>query len=157
MNTCPHCGREPNSSKPRCANCPADIATQSEHVEHNHQVIEPEVVGSRDGSRQYEQSQWTQDGATFKTWTFKQYGSNLGATRNDSCLPGFITLGIALSLGIQFGLLASIGFLVFYAICSGIGFFVTMRRMVEGKATSPWVGRMLVWIVSAFVTIGLAS
>ncbi len=156
MNACQHCGREYNSSRPRCENCPTSIVSQKQENTVQYEVIEPEVVGGSSGGY-YEQSQSQWSGATFKSWTFNQQGTGFGTTSNASCLPSLITFAIFLSIGIQYGLLASIGFLVFYALGSGINFFASMRRMVEGKAVSPWIGRVVVWIVSVFITISLAS
>ncbi len=159
MNACAHCGREYNSSKPRCEKCPSGLVAQEQNVntEQEHQVIEPEVVRPHGGQYEQSHSEWSQGGATFKTWTFNQNGSGFRASANDSCLPGLITLGIALSLGVQFGLLASIGFFVFYAVGSAISFFVNMRRMVEGRPMSPWIGRIIVWLVCIFITASLAG
>ncbi len=158
MNTCPYCGRESNSSKPRCSSCPVDIENTQQVENKAQNVIEPEVVRTNNSNYNQSQTEWSneQSGSGFKMWTFQQYGG-LSSRGNGSCLPGFITLGIALSLGFQFGLLATIGFLVFYAIGSAISFVVTMRRVVEGKLISLWFTRVVVWLVSAFITVSLAG
>ncbi len=161
MNSSPQGGGGNNSPKSDYGSYSNELSTQEQKNNKQHDVIEPEVVGSQSSGNSYEQrsSEWSQNGSTFRSFTFKQGGSgaSFGGVSNDSCLPGMITLGIALSLGIQFGLLASIGFFVFYAIGSAISFFTVMRRMVEGRPISPWVGRVLVWLISAFVTVSLAS
>ncbi len=158
MNTCPHCGRESNSSKPRCTSCPVDLEKSTYADSHAQNVIEPEIVRTKGSSYNQDHNEWSneQGGPSFKMWTFQQYGG-LNSRGTDSCLPGFITLGIALALAIQYGILASIGFFVFYAIGSAISFVMTMRRMVEGKLISLWFTRAVVWLVSAFITISLAG
>ncbi len=160
MNSCPHCGRESNSTQQRCSACPADLVSKQDlqGAGHKHQVIEPEVVDSNRANYEQKRAQWSheQSSSNFKVWTFNQSGG-LGSRNNDSCLPGLITIGIALSLLVQYGLLASIGFLVFYAIGSAIGFFVIMRNLMQGRAMSPWVMRVVIWLICAFITIGLAG
>ncbi len=158
MNTCPHCGRESNSAKPRCANCPADLQPTKKDTNSEHYVIEPEVVQNNSSAYNRSRTQWSneQGSSGFKMWTFQQYGG-VNSRANDSCLPGFITMGIALSLAVQFGLLASIGFLVFYALGSAIGFVINMRRMVQGQKPTTWITRILVWFVCVLLTVALAG
>ncbi len=156
MNTCSHCGRESHSSKPRCASCPADLEKMSADKEQI--IIEPEVVRPHNAHHNQSHGQWSseQNNSGFKMWTFQQYGG-LNSRSNGSCLPSFITLGIALSLGVQFGILASIGFLVFYAIASAISFAISVRRMAQGQSPLLWFGRVAVWLICIFLTVTLAS
>ena len=168
MSSCPHCGRESTSSTPPCSQCPdKNLPMASEPMNktytHNAEVIEPEIVLADDS--QQNNKQWSQENSQqqhgnfrFTTWTFGQQGNVFaGAAQSASCLPGIITLSIAIFLGINFGLLASLGFFVFYAIGSALSFIITLQRAMRAQQTNTWINRALVWIISTAITIGLAG
>ena len=69
--------------------------------------------------------------------------------------PG-ITLALIIIAGIQFGLLASIGFMVFHAIGSVLNSMREMRSMLAGNPPNPWPGRILSWTIS-FLLVGWLS
>ncbi len=79
------------------------------------------------------------------------------SANTDACLPGIITLVWAIVLGVQFGILASIGFLVFYGIGTAFSLAITVRRAMQGQYTPAWLRRSLVWLISAGITVGLAD
>ena len=67
----------------------------------------------------------------------------------DSCLPGMITLGIMLVCAVQFGVLAALGFGIFYLLGSAFMLIFQVRQAMQGRALHPlvgsWLGRMAVW------------
>lgn len=78
-----------------------------------------------------------------------------GPGRSAGLAPG-ITLALIIIAGIQFGLLASIGFMVFHAIGSILNSMREMRSMLAGRAPNPWPGRILSWSIS-FLLVGWLS
>ena len=56
----------------------------------------------------------------------------------------------------RFGLLASIGFMVFHAIGSVLNSMREMRSMLAGNPPNPWPGRILSWTIS-FLLVGWLS
>ena len=78
-----------------------------------------------------------------------------GSSRQAGLAPG-ITLALIIIAGIQFGLLASIGFMVFHAIGSVLNSMREMRSMLAGNPPNPWPGRILSWTIS-FLLVGWLS
>ena len=78
-----------------------------------------------------------------------------GSSRQAGLAPG-ITLALIIIAGIQFGLLASIGFMVFHAIGSVLNSMREMRSMLAGNPPNPWPGRILGWTIS-FLLVGWLS
>lgn len=78
-----------------------------------------------------------------------------GGSRQAGLAPG-ITLALIVIAGIQFGLLASIGFMVFHAIGSVLNSMREMRSMLAGNPPNPWPGRILSWTIS-FLLVGWLS
>ena len=78
-----------------------------------------------------------------------------GGSRQAGLAPG-ITLALIIIAGIQFGLLASIGFMVFHAIGSVLNSMREMRSMLAGNPPNPWPGRILSWTIS-FLLVGWLS
>ncbi len=169
MDTCKHCGREVQGSASSCPHCSSEAIIDVESMPHNTkqdagktEVIEAEIVSSRHRQHEYtynnQQQQNTQRGYTFTSYGFGNAGRGFGSlSQQASCLPGMITLIIGISLGVQHGFLASIGFFVFYGIGSAFGFALTLRRAALGLYISPWITRCIVWFISAFITIALAT
>ncbi len=169
MSTCSHCGRKGGDAQKPCTHCPTEqTIIDVESTPHTNntakdtEVIEAEIIpsGHEYGHDQYsQQHQYRQQGSSFRTYTFGQYGrgQNFGLQNKSGCIPGIITLIMAMSLGVQYGFLATIGFLVFYAIASAIALGVTLRRAAMGLYTNHWINRILVWGVSILITVALAS
>lgn len=78
-----------------------------------------------------------------------------GGSRQAGLAPG-ITLALIIIAGIRFGLLASIGFMVFHAIGSVLNSMREMRSMLAGDPPNPWPGRILSWTIS-FLLVGWLS
>lgn len=73
----------------------------------------------------------------------------------DGCLAPAITLGIFLGCCLQLGLLAGIGFAVFYGIGAVLGTMRQVRLAMQGQVTNPWIWRIGNWIISLMLVSGL--
>lgn len=128
-------------------------------------VITPEVVDdSRQGYKQQTFSGTSADGSrfTYATWSSGGLGGlgGMGAggmVARDGCLPGLVTIALAAVCAVQFGILSAIGFLVFYALGSGMGFFWRVRCLMQGKNVSPWFFRVGAWLVSSLLVVWLSD
>lgn len=125
-------------------------------------VITPEVVDdSAQQGRQQTFSGTSANGSrfTYATWNsggLGGFGSG-GMVARDGCLPGLVTLLLAAVSAVQFGVLSAIGFLVFYAIGSGMGFFWRVRCLMQGKNINPWFFRVGAWIVASLLVVWLSE
>ncbi len=167
MEKCKHCGQEGAGFSSSCPHCSAviDVEAMPHNTKQDNEkteIIEAEIVSTGHAQQEYsyghEQKQHAQRGYTFRSYGFGNAGQGFGGlSQQTSCLPGIITLVIGISLGIEHGFLASIGFFVFYAIGSAIGFALTLRRTALGLYASPWITRCVVWFVSIIITTALAT
>ena len=117
---------------------------------------------SRQGSQQGTHQGQTSTGQRF-VFTSLNFGSPATA---DGCLPGYITLFLAGVCLVQFGLLAAIGFVVFYGIGSVIVAVARMQGMVDGRLSplldparpvGRWAPRSAVWALCFLLTAWLAA
>jgi hypothetical protein len=150
---CASCGQEYSGSVcPHCrGSMPMRISRQQGEQESS-RVVEAEVVGE-------EQYHAHQQGNAQHGGRYFRYSSwNVGsAAQQQSCLPFFITFGLMLACGVQWGVLASIGFLFFYSLGSILGFFFSMGKILNGTVVNPWVVRCCNWVASSLLTQWLAS
>lgn len=94
-----------------------------------------------------------------------RYGSSsysgawqIPAFSRDGCLGPAITLGIFFVCLAQYGVLAAIGFAVFYGICSVFGTVYAARRLMAGQPLlNVWSLRCAGWLISFLVTVWLAG
>ncbi len=171
MPNCSRCGDEVAQEGHICSACeskqghvPATQAGQRAHT----QTVEAEIIDDADthgyGSEQntYGSGQegpggthWRVHGRGFgRGW--QQHGAFGQASRELSCLPALITLALGVSLGIQWGFLASLGFFFFYILGSALALGVSVRRTLMGKPVLVWFNRLLVWIFAYVVAYNLA-
>lgn len=85
-----------------------------------------------------------------------------GLVGTGGCAAGIITLGIALICLSQYGLLAAIGFYVFYLLGGLIGFFFLVSKtlklgLLAPRSASLWVWRICDWLISYFLAAYLAG
>lgn len=90
------------------------------------------------------------DGAFSRTWS-------VGNGNGNSCLVPCITFALFLVCVSQFGLLAGIGFAVFYFAGWVAGGIRSMRLLVEGHQPNPWHWRLGNWFISFMLTMWLAG
>lgn len=136
--------------------------------------VEPEILRpeadsgwQQGGGQSQSQRGYTQQGYTQRGQRFIFSTLNFGAPATaDGCLPGYVTLFLVGACLVQFGLLAAIGFTVFYAIGSAVVAVVRMQGVVDGrlsplldptKAVGRWVPRCAVWVVCFWLTAWLAA
>ncbi len=141
----------------------------------NRKVIQGEVVGEtphRPHSNAQEGNEfWSRAGQTYTShdqgqsyqagheYEYQRPRFNLYTVRTHSPVyagaptGSFITLVLFFTCLFQWGFLAALGFIFFYIICAGIGFYYNLRRMVSGYAPTPWLTRIVSWIVC----LGLVS
>ncbi|WP_276819119.1 zinc ribbon domain-containing protein [Mailhella massiliensis] len=74
-----------------------------------------------------------------------------------SCQMGIITLALAFAMGLKFGLLASIGFLVFAGIARVITFAVNIQLMMMGRSINPLILQIVSWFCCWSLVAWLAS
>ena len=74
-----------------------------------------------------------------------------------SCQMGIITLALAFAMGLKFGLLASIGFLVFAGIARVITFAVNIQLMMMGRSINPLSLQIVSWFCCWSLVAWLAS
>ncbi len=171
MPNCSRCGAETAHEGQVCSACeskqehlPATQANQRAHT----QTVEAEIIDDADthgyasGQSAYGSGQegpggphWRVHGRGFgRGW--QQNGAFGQASRELSCLPALITLALGVSLGIQWGFLASLGFFFFYILGSALALGVSVRRTLMGKPVLVWFNRLLVWIFAYVVAYNLA-
>ncbi len=175
MQKCPQCGNNITQMEQECEACgakisllPAQQATQTEYKQSRVETVEAEIIDeeAEQRSRQAQQGFYG-DGGPFTTgqdafgrvhgrgW---QHGGAFGhASRELSCLPGMVTLILGISLGIQLGFLASLGFFFFYILGSALAMGISVRRTLMGKKVNIWINRVLVWGLSYAIAFQLAS
>lgn len=114
-------------------------------------VHEPEIINPEDNSwprgRNFRNSANNLSG---QTWFYSPMDMS-------GCASPFITLFLFLIMLGQYGLLAAIGFLVFYTCGAIIGSLRITRGLVLGVLINPWPWRIGNWIISFLLTIWLAG
>jgi hypothetical protein len=70
---------------------------------------------------------------------------------------GIITLALAFAIGIQFGLLACIGFLVFSGIARAITFLINIQMVMSGRPINPLLLQIISWFCCWSLVAWLAS
>ncbi|MBD5553449.1 MAG: hypothetical protein HDQ44_03835 [Desulfovibrio sp.] len=112
-------------------------------------AIEPEII--EPGQRFSSQGQRRYQGQSFNgVWVMP------GIDR-DGCLGPAISLALFLICLAQFGVLAGIGFFVFYALGAILGAIHASHRLMEGKPCNAWAWRIGNWIISFALTVWLAG
>ncbi len=173
MPNCLRCGGEIAHEGQVCSACEAKQehfpVVQAEQKTRS-QTVEAEIIDDTDahgyssGQHAYGANQegagggthWRVHGRGFgRGW--QQHGAFGQASRELSCLPAFVTLVLGLSLGIQWGFLASLGFFFFYILGSALALGVSLRRTLLGKPVLVWFNRLLVWIFAYVVAYSLAT
>ncbi len=124
------------------------------------QVVEAEIIDEQGNNYSYHSYDNTQNsfgGVSFgvhgRGWRQStQFVQNPSLT---SCLPAIITLTLALSLVIQHGFLAMLGFFFFYVLANVLSFAITLRRTLQGQSVFIWLNRILVWVGAYMLTLAV--
>ena len=147
-----------------CPNCNASIPDESrscpkcgQPVIHAREVIDAELVDSpqpREQQQYYEQSEGSQGGFYHRHVVFS---SSSASQMLPSCQMGLITLALAFVMGIQYGLLACIGFLVFSGIARVLTFLINIQLAIQGRPLNPLFLQILSWFCCWSLVAWLAS
>lgn len=86
---------------------------------------------------------------------FRQVG--FGPGNADGCLAPAITFGLFLGCLFTLGLLAAIGFVVFWCIGAVLGALLQVRRTLNRQPTNPWYWRIANWLVCLLLVHWLAG
>ena len=136
-----------------CPNCHADIPDNStscprcgQPVIHVREVVDAELV---DHPRQEQTGRGFHQRVVF----MQSHSSQI----LPSCQMGIITLALAFAMGLKFGLLASIGFLVFAGIARVITFAVNIQLMMMGRSINPLILQIVSWFCCWSLVAWLAS
>ncbi len=70
-------------------------------------------------------------------------------------MPAIVTAVLALSLALQYGFLAMLGFFFFYVLGNVLSFAITVRRAVQGQRVFVWLNRALVWVGAYALTLAV--
>lgn len=137
-----------------CPNCHAGIPDDSkacpycgQPVIHVREVVDAELVNNP-GSRE-------QHGGGFHQRVVYMQ-SNAGQIL-PSCQMGIITLALAFAMGLKFGLLACIGFLVFAGIARVITFLINIQMAMMGRPIHPLILQIVSWFCCWSIVAWLAS
>ena len=147
-----------------CPNCNASIPDDSrscpkcgQTVIHAREVIDAELVDSPQTSQQtqyYDQQEGSQGGFYHRHVVFS---SSSASQMLPSCQMGLITLALAFAMGLQFGLLACIGFLVFSGIARVLTFLINIQLAIQGRPLNPLFLQILSWFCCWSLVAWLAS
>ncbi len=74
-----------------------------------------------------------------------------------SCQLGMITLALAFAMGLQYGLLACIGFLVFSAIARVLTFLINIQLIMMSRPLNPLFLQVISWFCCWSLVAWLAS
>ena len=146
-----------------CPNCNASIPDDSRScpkcgqvVIRAREVIDAELVDSPEAPQQqyYEQQGGNQGGFYHRHVVFS---SSTASQMMPSCQMSLVTLALAFAMGLQFGLLACIGFLVFAGIARVITFLVNIQFALQGRPINPLFLQILSWFCCWSLVAWLAS
>lgn len=76
---------------------------------------------------------------------------------SEGCLAPAITFGLFLGCLVQLGILAAIGFVVFWCIGAVLGAVLQVRRTLNRQPTNPWIWRIANWLVCLMLVSWLAD
>ena len=146
-----------------CPNCHASIPDDSrscpkcgQPVIHAREVIDAELVDSPQ-TRQQQQYHEQQEGQGGFYHRHVVFSSSAASQMLPSCQMGLITLALAFVMGVQFGLLACIGFLVFSGIARVITFLVNIQLAMQGRPLNPLFLQIVSWFCCWSIVAWLAS
>ena len=142
---CPNCQASLPDESRSCPNC-------GQPVIHVREVIDGELVDSPSVQQQYQEE--SHNGGAYRHVVFTS--TNLNNVM-PSCQMGIATLALAFVMGIQYGLLACIGFLVFSAIARGITFLLNLQLALAGRPLNPLLLQIISWFCCWSLVAWLAS
>lgn len=112
------------------------------------EIVEPDHGHSNNSHRT---RQYRDQGGRY----FNYFG--IAPMYGDGCLGPAITFALFMICLGQYGLLAAIGFFVFYTVGSVIGTIHAANRLMAGRPINPWAWRAGNWFISFMLTVWLAG
>lgn len=147
-----------------CPNCKASIPDDSrscpkcgQPVIHAREVIDAELVDAPQTAQQqqYYEQQSSGQGGFYRHVVFTSGAGNNAMM--PSCQMSIITLALAFVMGLQFGLLACIGFLVFAGIARVLTFLINIQLAMMGRPLNPLLLQIASWFCCWSLVAWLAS
>lgn len=112
-------------------------------------AVDPEVMDAEDESRRRRADQaWSASYFSYNPYLYSAGGG---------CLSPAITLALFLICLGKFGVLAAIGFAVFFALGTVIRNVHDTKRLMRGLPVNPWISRCVNWVVCFFLVFLLAG
>lgn len=145
---CPNCKASIPDDSPSCPKCGQPVIRARE-------VIDAELVDSpQTQQQQYYEQQNDGQGGFYRHVVFT---SSAGNQMLPSCQMGLITLTLAFVMGLQYGLLACIGFLVFAGIARVATFLINIQMAMMGRPINPLLMQIISWFCCWSIVAWLAS
>lgn len=161
---CPICGSEYNG--PHCPNCVTHLpAAREESRRQAQDAVDAEVIHDDDDQSGFRSGQWSSSSTQGFSWTSwrsegsggRAFSGGFQSLGGSAGMAFWITFGLMLACGFRFGVLAAIGFMVFYGIAAALGMLFTVNRLMSGFAVNPWFVRICNWTVCWLLTAWLAG
>lgn len=140
---CPNCRTPIPDDCKACPQCGQPVIRVRE-------VLDAELV---DAPHQEQQTHQGQQGF-YRHVVFTQGGNN---ALLPSCQMGMITLALAFAMGLRYGILAFIGFLVFSGIARVLTFFVNLQMILMGRPINALLLQIISWFCCWSLVAWLAS
>jgi hypothetical protein len=146
---CPNCHAAIPDDSRSCPNCGQPVIRTRE-------VIDAELVDSPQVQQQQYQQYQQADGQNgfYRHVVFTSGNAN---QIMPSCQMGIITLALAFVMGLKFGLLACIGFLVFAGIARVVTFLINIQMALMGRPINPLLLQIASWFCCWSLVAWLAS
>ncbi|MDE5831486.1 MAG: hypothetical protein K2H64_00600 [Desulfovibrio sp.] len=113
-------------------------------------TVEVEVLPPEDNASRASRQEGRHKYAAGPVFAYSSFDSR-------GCLSPTVTLVLFFILLIQFGLLAAIGFGVFYTCGAILGSLRMTRAMIMGRPVNPMLWRTANWCLSFLLTVWLAG
>lgn len=125
---------------------------QNAHGSNAKKAVEPEILGPSDdfSANANWQARYQSQKGFSGVWV-------MPPVDRSGCISPAISFALFLICLGQFGVLAGLGFLVFYAIGAIAGGVHASRMLMEGKRYNMWAWRVGNWVISFILTVWLAG
>lgn len=121
--------------------------------EKKQRAVDPEILGPDENSYQ-NNGIWQKRANGGEDFVTYWGGAPLSGT---GCLGPAITFALCMVCLGRYGILAAIGFIVFYVIGAVLGTLHTTKLVMQGQPVYPWAWRTGNWIISFLLTVWLAG
>ncbi len=140
---CPNCHAHIPDDSPACPDC-------GQSVIRPRTVIDPEIINDENK----EDSHQRENRSFYRHMVFTQSHNN---PLLPSCQMSLITIGLAFAMGLSYGVLAFIGFLVFACIARVLTVLINVQAIIMGRPLPPLILQFLSWFCCWALVSWLAS